>query len=219
MPATSDTNPHHSRNHPQARGVACIRRVMNRIPHSWAPSTHPLKLGATWRIARRSDARVALRGRSGKRVDEIRLIDAARPRRRDWASSTIVVALHGPMTTSQESHCLYRLCRAWWQRRLNFEKFNTRATFIVTPRTDGRYDVAVTFRGSNAQAAIAEHLGSPIVMTVHNPEIWETRGLQLLDLAECLLRGEAADSESSYLDDLESLYLDTLVESSSRRSP
>lgn len=170
----------------------------------WSPNTHRLVSGTNWRIGRSRDAFVALRGRNGTRVEEIRLVDRTRSRKLDWASNTVIVQLRGNFHTDTESELVYRLSRAWWQRRSQVVDIGIRCFFEVTTRTDGRYDVSLQLRGTHENLPHArESLGGDLPLSASNPEIWESTGLQLIDIATAVLQGQQADAMRLHLHSLE----------------
>lgn len=173
---------------------------MARKPQGWSPSTHRLVNGVNWSIGRNREALVALRGRNGSRVEEVRLVDKTRPRKRDWASNVILVRLEGKLESDTESHCVYRLCRSWWQRHSQLSEFDVDGHFVVRLLANGRYEVSLEVHGPRAREVhLKEQLGAPVVLSSNDPVRWETWGIQLLDVALCLLRGEEVDVYALHL--------------------
>ncbi len=169
------------------RPTACIGSYMSPT-HDRSVSQRPFRNGATWSLSRNSKALVALRGRHGNRVEEIRLIDKTRPRNLDWASNVVVVTLDG----GGDPECVFRLSRAWWQRHLQFTELKVDAHFSVqrARSNDDRFIVSLHLRQIDTQAS--RHLVLPqegLVLNTSDPERWEELGIQLQDMAIAALAG------------------------------
>ncbi len=161
---------------------------MARKPTGWNPATHTLVNGKNWRIGRSRGALVALRGRNGRRVEEIRLVDRTKSRNLDWASNTVVVRFDGTLETAEESQRVYELCRAWWQRHSQINDLGVRAFFQVSTRQDGAYQISLHLRSKLAQHAELPKL--PLVILRISDQRWEWFGIRLLDAAARLLNGD-----------------------------
>lgn len=161
--------------------------TMARKPTGWNPTTHRLVNGQNWRIGRNRDAMVALRGRNGTGVEEIRLVDRSRSRHLDWASNIIVVKVNGALNSETESKRLYELCRAWWMRHTQINDLGARAFFQVELRKDGAYYVALELRGK----LVMNH---SVVLKASDPR-WEWWGIRLLDAALGVLSGNPVDGD------------------------
>ena len=180
---------------------------MSRNTHGWRPNTHPLVAGANWSIGRSRDALVALRGRSGARVEEIRLVDRTRPRKQDWASNTFVIKIaKGTLDSDNESAGLYHLCRAWWQHRNQLAELDAGVTFVVESLGDGRSAVRAAFRGTGTHTTDLAALDGTFVLRATDPRHWETRGAELLSMAVRLLHGDEVDASAFYLANLAESY-------------
>lgn len=180
----------------QSMAAQHLGAIMPPRKNGWSPKTHRLMAGVNWRIGKTRDAMVALRGRHGQRVEEIRLIDRTKSRHLDWASNIVIVKLRGIFCTELESQCVYRLCRAWWQRRTQLNEVGIGGFFTISTREDGRYEISLKIRGSENQH-INDLLGGSLTLRP-DPEAWETLGLRLLDISADLLKGapiEALEAE------------------------
>ena len=160
---------------------------MARKPTGWNPATHRISNGQTWRIGRTRDALVALRGRNGARVEEIRLVDTSKPRNLDWASNIVVIKVNGTLDSETESKRLYELCRAWWKRHTQMKNLGARAFFQVELRKDGTYNVGLEIRGK----IVLSHS----VVLKSSDQRWEWWGLRLLDAALGALSGNPVDDD------------------------
>lgn len=135
---------------------------------------------------------MALRGRNGIRVEEIRLVDKTKSRNLDWASNTVVVKFFGTFGSGNESQRAYELCRAWWQRHSQIKDLGARAFFQVETREDGGHDVSLVVRGRDVQHETT--LFHSVALRASDTR-WEWFGIRLLDAAVRNLTGDPVDDE------------------------
>jgi hypothetical protein len=147
--------------------------------------------GGLWTISspQRGKAMVALRGRTPGRIDELRLVDRDRSRKRkgQWASNVVLVKLSGP---TQDQTCIYKLAKIWWASHEEFVSFGVGHWFSVEERNDGGYNVALRLSGSAARDKNVQEIPSGgVVLRQDDPHLWESVASSMTQAALASLSG------------------------------